>query len=199
MEAHMTNDEQLLAEFVDSFGTLDDMIVGSKEDVAPELQAGWIDDHERWRPIHKQTDSAMLGPLYQRLSCRFPPLYERLVLSYRWLDVDLGLLELFGNPPEQGFDLLAERIFRDPIFVNVLISQGFVPFALGGGGNYDPVCFDTKQPTKHGDYPIVRFEHESILCNDRIDDAAVIAPSFHGVVDEVISLAKESLKRSNKV
>jgi hypothetical protein len=190
MVVRMAHDEQLLTEFVDSFAKLDDMIVWNLDDAAPELQAGRIGNHDRWRPNRKQTDPEMLIPLYHRLRCRFPPLYERLVLSYRWLNVELELLELFGNPPEEGFNLLADQIFRDPIFVDVLIPQGFIPFGRAAGDNYDPICFDTKRPTIHDDYPIVRFEHESILCNGRIGDVEVIAPSFRSVVDEVIALAK---------
>ncbi len=57
----MANDDQLLAEFVDTFAKLDDLSVGHKEDVPPELHAGWIDGYENWRPTRVQTDRLMLA------------------------------------------------------------------------------------------------------------------------------------------
>ena len=63
-----TSDENLLAEFVNSFAKLDDMFLANAEDAAPELRLGWIDGYERWQPIRVQTDRAALNALYQRLA-----------------------------------------------------------------------------------------------------------------------------------
>ena len=181
------DDQRLVDEFVASFTRLDDLIVHSKLVVPPELQTDWIDGFERWRPFAVHTDRAALAQVYRRLPSRFPPLYELLILSYRWLEVDLQLLELLPNPPGPTLEPLIEGIFRDPIFVKVLIPKGYIPFAMASD-SYDPICFDTTRPTKRGDCPIVRFEHESILCDERIRDFEVIEPSFRSLVLRVLAI-----------
>jgi hypothetical protein len=182
------DDQQLVEEFVASFTRLDDLIVHPGLILPPELQADCIDGFERWRPVAVHTDRAALTPVYRRVPRHFPPLYERLILSYRWLDVDLRLLRLLANPPGPTFEPLIEGILRDPIFVKVLISKGYIPFAMASGDSYDPICFDTTRPTKHGDCPIVRFGHESILCDEQISDSEVIKPSFRSLVVGVLGI-----------
>ncbi len=41
--------------------------------------------------IPESTDPACLVAVYSKLPAKFPPLYEKLVLTYRWQEVDLGL------------------------------------------------------------------------------------------------------------
>jgi hypothetical protein len=175
------DDQQLVDEFVASFTRLDGLIVRSGLVPPPELQTDWIDGIERWRPVAVHTDRAALAPVYRRLSRRFPRLYERLILSYRWLEVDLHLLRLLANPPGPTLEPLIQGIFRDPKFVKVLIPKGYIPFAIASD-SYDPICFDMTRPTKHDDCAIVRFEHEPILCDEQIRNSEEIKPSFRSLV-----------------
>ncbi len=54
----------------------------------------------------------MLEGIYSKLAARFPPIFERLVLSYRWAEVDLTDYRLIANPP--GTDL-TKRVDREDI------------------------------------------------------------------------------------
>jgi hypothetical protein len=181
------DDQQLVDEFVASFTKLDDLIVHAGLVVPTELEAGWIDGFERWRPIAVHTDPTALAAVYKRLSGRFPRLYERLVLSYRWLDVDLRLIRLLANAPGPTLAPLMEGILTDRAFVNVLVPNGYIPFAMASD-SYDPICFDLTRTSNQGDCPIVRFEHESILCNEQIGDIDEIKPSFRSLVIEVLAI-----------
>ena len=185
------DDQQLVDEFVASFTRLDDVIVHSELGLPPELQTDWIDGFERWQPVAVHTERAALAAVYRRLPRRFLPLYERLILSYRWLDVDLRLLRLLPNPPGLTLEPLIQGIVRDPIFVKVLIPKGYIPFAMASD-SYDPICFDTTRPTKHGDCPIVRFGHEPILCDEQISDSEDIKPSFRSLVVGVLGIQSSS-------
>jgi len=129
--------------------------------------------------------------IYARIQAPFPPLYEQLVLTYRWLEVDLQTVRLLANPPGATLDGLGGEIFRDPILANVLIPRGFVPFGRATDLNYDPVCFDLNGKRSDGDCPIVQFEHEAILCDDRIGERWIRYPSFRELMRATIDLADQ--------
>ena len=89
-------DAQLIDQFVRAFEKLDDLL--SCRAIPPELDDG-MDDSQwatpKWRPAAIVTDPAGSVDVYERLPGRFPPLYEQLVLSYRWLEVELdGVVSL---------------------------------------------------------------------------------------------------------
>lgn len=138
------------------------------------------------------SDKSLLSPLYGRLPAPFPPLYEQLVLSYRWSgEVELRCLRLLANPGTSDFAGLTEQIFRDEGLVESLIPGGFVQFGKGPGVNYDPVCFDLRgRRRKDGDYRVVRLDHEEILCHCRIREVAELAPSFRELMLQIIAAAK---------
>ncbi len=126
-----------------------------------------------------------LSALAVRLPTRFPPLYEQLVIAYRWPEpADLGPLALLPNPPGPDLAGLAAGIFRDPGLTDPLLAAGHLPFALAGRG--DPVCFDTTRRHPDRDAPIVRIDPEEIRGTSNVRVVAEIAPSFRQIVDELL-------------
>jgi hypothetical protein len=103
--------------------------------------------------------------LYTKLSRRFPPLYERLVLSYRWAEIDLGAYCLLPNPPGPDLSGLLQQISGDPGIWGSLQPGGYIQFGRGPDIDYDPVCFDLSARKKNSEYEIVKIDHEEILCN----------------------------------
>ena len=91
------------------------------------------------------SDGAELEPLYAKLPARFPPLFEGLVLSYRWAEVDLQTYTLLANPPGQGLSKFLGQLSKDPAFWASLRPAGYIQFAKGPDMDYDPVCFDIKR------------------------------------------------------
>jgi hypothetical protein len=136
----------------------------------------------------------LLDALYARLPARFPPLYEKLVLSYRWAQVYLPSFSLLANPPGPDLGSLLKEITRDKGLWESLDPAGYIQFGRGPDIDYDPVCFDIKSRTKNKDYRIVKIDHEEILCNWRVKVVAEVAPSFEKLVQQTIESANASGK-----
>src|SRR6266481_8517113 len=101
-----SEDELLVDRFVASFERLSELIANELLDpISWQLSIGERDQHglKHWRPIKVSADRALIAEIYSELPARFPPLFELLLLSYRWAEVDLRLYRLLANPP--GRDL----------------------------------------------------------------------------------------------
>ena len=187
------HERSLVDRFVASFEKLDDMCAFETDPVAQTLTADDSDPQygfKKWRPMHVETSPEYLEPIYSKLPARFPRIFERLVLSYRWADVDLRLFTLLANPP--GPDLsgwLAKTSFA--ILSPFLLQRGYIQFGQAADGRYDPVCFDISSRTKKRDYRVVQIDHEEILCNDRLKLVAELAPSFEQLALNVIAEAEK--------
>jgi len=131
----------------------------------------------------------MLDPLYAKLPARFPPLYEQLVLTYRWADVDLASYRLLGNPMGPNLSGLLDKMLKDKFLSACLLRNGYIPFGKGPDIDYDPVCFDLKSRKKNREFSIVKLDHEEILCNERIRVVAELAPTFEQFVRTTIEAA----------
>lgn len=186
------SDQKLLQQFVESFQRLDKMIArdGTPMELLIEQEVDEWDswrDELKWQPKHIKTSPETLATLYSRIAGRFPLLYEQLVLSFRWLEVDLKVIRLLGNPPGSDFTDLTEAIFNDPVIADVLIPAGFLPFARSSI-NYDPICFDLNAMTSQCDCPIIQFEHEAILCHLKIGEHWQRWFSLRDLMNDVIFL-----------
>jgi len=49
-----------------------------------------------------QTAATAFDLIYTKLPARFAPLYEELIFSHRWADVELQDFTLLANPPNEG-------------------------------------------------------------------------------------------------
>ena len=185
----------LLERFVASFKKLDCLVLDEafefeawKSLKAPAGKTGC----ERWAPMKCETEIQYIDALYAKLPARFPPLYEGLVLSYRWEEVDIRRCTLLANPIGPNLDGLFLHMSHDATLWTQLSRSGYIPFGKGTGGDYDPVCFDFKSRKKSGDCRVVKISHEEILCNDRIKVVAEVARSFEALVLQTIDLAEKT-------
>jgi hypothetical protein len=188
--------EELLEHFVASFEKLDEMTAVEEIDpVAWQLGIDGADEYgwKKWRPIKVKTPPSALEPIYAKLPARFPRLYEALVLSYRWAEVDLGTYRLLANPPGQDLSGLLNEMSNAPALWNALLPAGFVPFGKGPDIDYDQVCFDIKTRRHGGECRIVKIDHEEILCNNRVKVVAEVAPNFVQLVMATIERAGSSV------
>lgn len=188
------NDEELLEKYVATFSRLDEMVV----DIlwfppALPLVVGDTDltGFKHWKPVKAETPPTDLAEVYAKLPARFPRLFERMVLSYRWAEVDLGTYTLLANPPGPHLTGFFEQISKDPGLWEALVPAGFIQFGKGADLDYDPVCFDIKSRKQGGDCRIVKIDHEEILCNNRVKVVAELASSFYQLVLQTIERAKQ--------
>jgi hypothetical protein len=188
------NNEELLEEYVATFSRLDEMVV----DIvwfppAMPLVVGDTDlsAFKHWEPAKVETFPTHLAEVYAKLPARFPRLFERMVLSYRWAEVDLGTYTLLANPPGPDLTGLLHQISKNSGLWEALIPAGFIQFGKGPDLDYDPVCFDIKTRKQGGDCRIVKIDHEEILCNNRMKVVAELAPSFYQLVLQTIQRAKQ--------
>ena len=191
----MNDKDLLLEQFVSCFEKLDEMTASRVLDpIAWEFAVGKSDElgRKRWQPIRVSTDPSCLDPIYATLPARFPPLFERLALSYRWADVDLQSHTLLANPRGSDLSRLFGQISKDPGLWEALIPAGYVRFGKGPDMDYDPVCFDIRSRRKNGDCRVVKIDHEEILCNNRVKVVAELAPGFEELVRRTIEFAKPS-------
>jgi hypothetical protein len=192
-----TADLDLLVDrFVSTFERLDELWAFKEIDpIAWQISTGESDEFERraWRPVRANTDPSALNPLYAKLPARFPSLFERLVLRYRWAEVDLECYRLFANPPGLDLSGLYEQISKDPFLYDSLLRSGYIPFGKGPDVDYDPVCFDIRSRKKRSrECGIVKVDHEEILCHGRVRVVAELAPSFEQLLLQTIERADKA-------
>jgi hypothetical protein len=194
--------DELIEQFIASFEKFDEMMSTSPELDPPawELRTGEPDEHGwiNWRPAKISTAPTALDGLYAKLPARFPPLYEQLVLSYRWAEVDLQSFRLLANPPGRDLSRLLNEMVKAPAFWKSLPPAGYIQFGLGPDMDYDPVCFDIRSRTKRKDYKVVKIDHEEILCNRRVKVVAELAPSFEQLVLQTIERANSRSKEKGR-
>jgi len=186
----------LLEKYIASFSKLNEMAAAEEIDpIAWQLATGEADQYgfKKWRPLRFEAERSALDVLYQELPARFPPLFEALVLSYRWAEVDLGSYRLVANPPGQDLSGLLNKMAGAPDLWEMLIPAGFIQFGKGPGFDFDPICFDIRSRSKSGDYRIVKIDHEGILCNYRVKIVDELALSFEQLVINTINRANSTL------
>ena len=189
----MKDADALLGKFVGTFSKLNEMSEPvTAYPMVAEFAVGAIDEFgwAEWQPAKVKTDPRFLDELYSKLPARFPPLFELLLLSYRWAEVELQLYTLLGNPPGLDLSRFFEQISSDSGLWQCLIPAGYIQFAKGPDIDYDPVCFDIKARRKNKDCPIVKIDHEEILCNNRIKVVGELAPTFEDLVRQTIRKAE---------
>jgi hypothetical protein len=175
----MLTDQQLIAAFVKSFDC--EQSFSNDHPPPPELDAG-VDPNDwnrrLWKPARIATSRGELRRLRGELGSRLPPLYEELVLTWRWLEVCAGNLRLFPNPPSSTLEPLIRRILQEPAFGEHLTSIGVIPFGFyTRDAWYDPICFDTRQRNAGDDCVVRVFDHEAMLSFNRIGGSQERWPS----------------------
>jgi hypothetical protein len=191
-------DAILLERFVGAFGALNEghLYVEGVDEISAEMNDGFDDSkwaRQKWKPVPMASDPGNLRVVFEQLPARLPPLYEQLVLNYRWMRVELAdWMSLFANPPGGDFSKLIGEMTRDSVLTSVLFPNGLLPFGRAPDDNYDPICFDTRRRLRDGDCPVVRVDHEEILCHLRMGRVVDVSESFRGLVEAVVQSVERS-------
>jgi len=184
----------LLARYVKCFERFDEMLsYGGMNSAADELALPTANELGQigWRPRRVEPNPELLDVLYRRIPTRFPRLFERLLLTFRWAEVSLDTYSLMENPVGPNLDGFYTAISKDRGLWDPLASAGFIRFGKGPDMNYDPICFDMNSRRKSGEMKVVRIDHEEVLCNMRIKIVSELAPNFESLVRGTIAAAGE--------
>lgn len=188
----MITDYHLIYKFVKSFSILNELC---DVEVHPELQSGRSKNGVRyWTPRKSTTPAGALKSLYMNLNltgehaARLPPLFENLLLTYRWDTVELGDYCLLPNLPGPGLAFFLETLRSDKYLFCTLFANGYLRFGKGADTNYDPVCFDFRKRQKNGDCEIVQLDYEAAL-RGRICVKNILAPSLRVLMLDTIQRA----------
>jgi hypothetical protein len=135
--------------------------------------------------IFRRVDSTpRIESLEKLLPKRFPVSYSSLIRRYAFPAFDAGPIRFFANTGDESLDELSVAIFQDPIIARVTQANGFIQFARPESGSYDPICFDARHSVSNREYPIVRLNHEVILCRDEIGSPTIVASSFYRFISD---------------
>ena len=134
-------------------------------------------------------DAPWITKLEQRLPKALPASFRSLVTRYAFTPFDAGGLSFFANMGTDDLDEMSVAIFQDRIITEATLNAGYIQFARPATGSYDPVCFDATRAVSNREFPIVRLDHEEILCRDRIYVSERVADSFYRFAAELVSRA----------
>ena len=139
--------------------------------------------------IFRRVESApWISALEERLPARLPASFRSLVTRYCFEPFDAGSLYFFGNRGTDSHNELSVAIFNDQFIAGATLQAGYIQFARPLGGSYDPVCFDARRPVSNREFPIVRLDHEKILCRERVHSVPV-SDSFYKLIVDLLSRA----------
>lgn len=158
--------DQLLEQFVSSF--------------LPESPTGDL------LLIKHETAPEQLTALYDNLPCRFPPMFEKLLLTYRWCCAGATEFRLLDNPPGVDLSGFYESIVADKHLSSVCMQNGYIPFGRAAE-SYDPVCFDCNKRSSRRNFEVVTLDHELILRHSEVKKLATLARSFDELIESSIS------------
>lgn len=115
----------------------------------------------------------------------FPAFFLLFSKSLLVSSFEISGIRFFANTGQNAEDEMAQAIFQDSSIFSTLTGNGYMQFARPTDGSYDPICFATIKPVKNREYPIVRIDHEQILCYNRIGKVQLLFQSFLQFVHNV--------------
>ena len=119
---------------------------------------------------------------------RLPASFRSLVTRYIFPPFNAAGLSFFENHSvDELHDGLSGAIFNDRFIADATLSSGYIQFARPQDGSYDPVCFDARHSVSNREFPIVRLDHEDILCREHIRAVATVSDSFYRFVADLVS------------
>ncbi|MDQ3917562.1 MAG: SMI1/KNR4 family protein [Acidobacteriota bacterium] len=128
-------------------------------------------------------------PLESKLPRRFPVSFRSLITRYTFPAFDACGLSFFSNTGGDSPEELGVAIFKDAAVAGATLGVGFIQFARPESGSYDPVCFDARRAASNREYPVVRLDHEDILCRGGVRGLRVVAGSFYHLAAEIAGRA----------
>jgi hypothetical protein len=138
-------------------------------------------------PARRIVSAPWISDLGARLPLRLPHSFDSFVTRYTFPSFDLRGITFFGNRGDKSSLDLPTAIFVDKFLCETLLHSSYIQIGRPDTGDYDPICFEGDIGMNDREYPIVRINHEAILCYSRIEVTERIAPSFFQFVKDYLN------------
>jgi len=171
--------DTLIDEFVAYVNSIENDAL-DRDELPESLQVGVPTEYGQYHwQIKKRDLSKNLEKIHKKLPKKLPPSYCSFISRYAFPGFEVGGIFFFGNTGENSYWELSKRLFADSYMSDVLLKNGFIQFGNPYETNYNPVCFDTRNPkNKSREFPIVELDHEWILIHSKIVVVKEISTSF---------------------
>jgi hypothetical protein len=134
-------------------------------------------------------DAPWIAQLEHKLPKRLPASFRSLVTRYSFATFEAGRLSFYANMGTDDINEMSVAIFRDHLIADATLKAGYIQFARPATGSYDPICFDARRSANNREFPLVRLDHEEILCHERVYVSERVADSFYGFAADIVRRA----------
>jgi hypothetical protein len=142
---------------------------------------------EKGVEIHGVHAAPWVADIEAALPMGLPRSYQSLIRRYSFPALDLNCVTLFGNTGERLDSELAAHVRPDRgTLQEVLLPAGYIQIGRPDTGDFDAICFDTNAKVGNREYPVVRIDHEQILCNGRVKVVEQVWPSFLRMAEQIL-------------
>jgi hypothetical protein len=139
--------------------------------------------------IHRVEAPRWVTEVESALPKGLPRSYQSLIRRYSFPAFELDGVMLFGNTESGNESDLASHVRPDKgTLQEVLLPAGYVQIGRPDTGDFDAICFDTNVKVNNREYPVVRIDHEQILCNWRITVVEQVWLSFYSIVAKTLAM-----------
>jgi hypothetical protein len=148
-------------------------------------------------PIEPQDNQERLSAFEGKLPKRLPQSFESFLLRYSYPAFEVEGISLFAWDSDTNL-YTSEAGAPKGSLSELLLPAGYVQIGQPDTGSFDAVCFDLNDRSQNREYRIVQADHESILCNWRVQISAELWPSFGSLAESVVSSANPRVRYDPK-
>src|SRR6266849_9705983 len=120
---------------------------------------------QRGVPMRAENNLARLAMFEEKLPKRLPQSFAEFLSRYSFPAFDVLGISLFGWDSDQN-QFTQESSAAKGSLSGLMLPAGYVQ--IGRPGNFDAICFDMNKQRQNREFPIVRVDHEDILCNWKV-------------------------------
>ena len=188
-------DKEIIVEFHQAYQS--SRFAMDKEDIVFDYPwfEGWSKEGVLDVTQYPRATDQDLAWLESQLPAKLPALYQAYLLGPRCVDMDFDRFKLFPNLPGEGLTQIYKQMTNDENMHLPLLKKGFIPIGKGADYNYDPLCLNIALRKDEGDFEVVTFDHEEILCENLFKPWKV-SDSFRELILNLIESCKENGKNS---
>ncbi len=122
----------------------------------------------------------------EKLSKGLPQSFASLLSRYSFPSFDIGGISFFAWDSEAN-SYVAEASAAKNSLAELLLPSGFAQIGRPDTGNFDAICFDLNSKVRNREYPLVRIDHEEILCNQKVRIVRALWPCFVQLMESALS------------